>query len=45
MVYFREKRDNAVTFPHSTHRKHAFWGEIKETSKTKKLPFRRKLAL
>ena len=41
----RSKRENAVTLPHSAQRKHAFWGEIKEISKTKKLSARRKIAL
>ena len=39
------KEKNAVTLPHSAQRKHAFWGEIKEMSKTKKLPARKKIAL
>ena len=45
MVYFGAKDKNAVTLPHSAQRKHAFWGEIKEMSKTKKLPSRKKIAL
>ena len=44
-VYFESKEKNLVTLPHSAQRKHAFWGEIKEISKTKKLPARRKIAL
>ena len=44
-VYFGEKEKNAVTLPHSAQRKHAFLGEIKEISKTKKLPARKKIAL
>ena len=44
-VYFEEKETNAVTLTHSAQRKHAFWGEIKEISKTKKLPSRKKVAL
>ena len=36
---------NAVSLPYSAQRKHAFWGEIKEMSKTKKLPSRNKIAL
>ena len=44
-VYFGEKEKNAVTLPHSAQRKHAFLGEIKEISKTKKLPARNKFAL
>ena len=39
------KRENAVTLPHSAQRKHEFWGEIKEMSRTKKLPSRNKIAL
>ena len=39
----REK--NAVTLPHSAQRKHIFLGKIKEISKTKKLPARKKIAL
>ena len=34
-VYFRAKEKNAVTLTHSAQRKHAFWGEIKEMSKTR----------
>ena len=44
-VYFGLKEKNAVTLTHSAQRKHAFLGEIKEKSKTKKLPFRKKIAL
>ena len=40
-----EQNINAVTLPHSAQRKHAFSGEIKEISKTKKLPARNKIAL
>ena len=39
------KRENAVTLPHSAQRKHEFWGEIKEMSRTKKLPSRKKIDL
>ena len=39
------KRENAVTLPHSAQKKHAFLGKIKEMSKTKKLPSRKKIAL
>ena len=39
------KRENTVTIPHSAQRKHEFLGEIKEMSKTKKLPSRKKIAL
>ena len=44
-VYFGEKETNTVTLPHSAQRKHTFWGEIKEISKTNKLPSRKKIAL
>ena len=44
-VYFAGKGKNEVTCPHSAQRKHAFLGEIKEMSKTKKLPSRKKIAL
>ena len=44
-VYFSAKEKNAVTLPHSAQRKHAFLGEIKKTSKTKKLPSRREIDL
>ena len=44
-VYFREKEDNAVTLPHIAQRKHAFLGKIKEMSKKKKLPARKKFSL
>ena len=44
-VYFGSKEKNTVTLPHSAQRKHAFWGEIKERPKTKKLPSRKKIAL
>ena len=44
-VYFGEKEKNAVTLPHSAQRNHIFWGEIKEMSKTKQLPSRKKIAL
>ena len=44
-VYFRAKENNAVTLPHISQRKHAFFGEIKEMSKKKKLPSRKKIAL
>ena len=45
MVYFGAKEKNEVTLTHSAQRKHAFWGEIKEMSKTKKLLSRNKIAL
>ena len=44
-VYFVAKVKNAITLPHITLMKHAFWGEIKEMSKTKKLPSRKKIVL
>ena len=40
-----EKNENAFTLPHFAQRKHTFWGGIKEISKTKKLPSRKKIAL
>ena len=39
------KRENTVTLPHSAQSKHSFWGEIKEMSKTKKLPSRKRTTL
>ena len=39
------KENNAGTLPHSAQKKHAFWGEIKNTSKKKKLLSRKKIAL
>ena len=44
-VYFVEKEKITVKLPHSAQRKHAFLGKIKEMSKTKKLPSRKKIAL
>ena len=44
-VYFVSKEKNMVTFPHSAQREHSFLGEIKQISKTKKLPSRKKIAL
>ena len=44
-VYFVEKENNVVTLPHSAQRKHEFIGKIKEMSKKKKLPYRKKIAL
>ena len=41
----RSEGENVVTLPHSAQRKHEFWGEIKEMSKTKKLPSIKKIAL
>ena len=43
-VYFGSKEKNAVTLPHIAQRKNAFLGKIKEMSKTKKLPSRKKIA-
>ena len=37
------QRENAVALPYSAQRKHAFLGEIKEISKTKKLPYKKKM--
>ena len=37
-VCFGSKEKNAVTLPHSAQKKYAFLGNIKEMSKTKKLP-------
>ena len=44
-VYFGSKETNAVTLQHSAQRKHAFLGKIKEMSKKKKIPYRKKIAL
>ena len=44
-MYFGAKEKNAVTLTLSAQRKHAFLGEIKQMSKTKKLPSRKKIAL
>ena len=44
-VYFGAEEKNTVTLPHIAQRKHAFLGEIKEMSKTMKLPYRWKIAL
>ena len=44
-MYFGGEEKNAVTLPHSAQRKHSFWGEIKEMSKTNKLPSRKKITL
>ena len=43
-VYLGAKEKNTVKLPHSAQRKHAFLGEIKEMSKTKKLLSREKIA-
>ena len=42
---FWQQRENAVTLPHSAQQKHAYWGEIKQMIKTKKLAPRNKVAL
>ena len=44
-MYFGAKEKNTVTLPHSAQRKYTFLGKIKEMSKTKKLPSRKKIAL
>ena len=44
-VYFCNKEINAFTSPHSAQRKHIFWGEIKQMSKSKKTAPRNKVAL
>ena len=44
-VHFGAKDKNAVKLPHSAQRKHVFLGKIKEMSKTKKLPARKKIVL
>ena len=44
-VYFGAKEKNAVTLSHSSQRKHAFIGKIKEMSKKEKLPARKRIAL
>ena len=44
-VYFGAKEKNAMTLPHSAQRKHAFLVKIKEMSKSKKLPCRKKIDL
>ena len=44
-VYLGSKEKKSVTLPQSAQRKHAFLGEIKEMSKTKKLPSRNKITL
>ena len=44
-VYFWEKEKNSASLPHRAQSKHIYFGKIKEMSKTKKLPSRRKIAL
>ena len=43
VLWLQEER--AVTLPHSAQRKHAFWGGIKQISKSKKLAPRKKVSL
>ena len=44
-VFFRAKYNNAVTLPQSAQRKHSFLEKIKEISKKKKLPAKKKIVL
>ena len=44
-VYFGAQKTNSVTLPHSAKRRHAFLGRIKDMSKKKKLPARKKISL
>ena len=44
-VYFDYKDKNAVTLTHSAQQKHASLGKTKQTSKTKKLAPKEKIAL
>ena len=44
-IYFRAKKNNAVNLPYNAQRKHEFLGKIKDMSKKKKLPARKKIAL
>ena len=44
-VYSRSKDNNAVTFPHSAQRKHAFIGKTKGMSKKKKIRAKKRIAL
>ena len=44
-MYFGAKEKNAVTLPYSSQRKHTCLVEIKEMTKTKKLPAGKKIAL
>ena len=41
----RRKEKKPATLPHSAQRKHEFLGKIKEISKTRKLPAKKKIAL
>ena len=44
-VYLGAKEKNAITLPHSAQRKYTFLGKIKEMSKKKISPARKKIAL
>ena len=44
-LYFGAKEKNAAALPYSAQKKHAFWGKIKQMSKTKKFPSRKKFYL
>ena len=44
-VYFGEKVNNVVNFPHSAQMKHTFLGKINEMPKKKTIPARKKIAL
>ena len=43
-MYFDYKEKNSITLPHIAQQKHAFWGRIKQTSKSKKLAPRKKVS-
>ena len=43
-VYFDDREKNAVTLPHSAHKKHVFLGKPKQMSKSKKLVTRKNIA-
>ena len=44
-VYFRAKKNNAVTLLHSAQRKHAFTGKIQDVLRKNKFPARKKISL
>ena len=44
-AYFGDKEKNEVNLPHSAQRKHAFLGEVKQMSKSKKIEPRKKVSL
>ena len=44
-MYSGDKNKNVVTLPHSAQKKHAFFGETKQISKSKKMAFVKKFAL